>query len=77
MPSLAASPVKADTTAAVMDKLLLKYLQTRGYYVYKGEDGRPPFAAEPATPTDDVSLDKYARQLGLTTEACAANHLVR
>ncbi|POM57299.1 Transcription initiation factor TFIID subunit, partial [Phytophthora palmivora] len=77
-------PATADAHASVMDELLLKYLQTRGYHVSKGETHAPQATEEErrrllgdqAARIEDVSIDKYARQLGLTTEACTANHLL-
>ncbi|CAH0480756.1 unnamed protein product [Peronospora belbahrii] len=70
-----------------MDKLLLKYLKTRGYYVLKGEKHHLNNAIEEERQyramgqqieriEQDISIDKYAQQLGLTTEACTANHLL-
>ncbi|KAG7392939.1 Transcription initiation factor TFIID subunit 5 [Phytophthora pseudosyringae] len=78
-------PAKADANASVMDELLLKYLQTRGYHVSKGvaqqhqatPEERRRLLGDQAARIEDVSIDKYARQMGLTTEACTANHLVR
>jgi hypothetical protein len=65
-----------------MDELLLKYLQSRGYHVSKGEtqateEQRRRLLGDHTARIEDASIDKYARQMGLTTEACTANHLVR
>ncbi|KAG1699255.1 hypothetical protein DVH05_014172 [Phytophthora capsici] len=67
-----------------MDELLLKYLRTRGYYVSRTEAQHPHATEEErrrllgneAARIEDASIHKYARQLGLTTEACSANHLL-
>ncbi|KAG7396724.1 Transcription initiation factor TFIID subunit 5 [Phytophthora boehmeriae] len=65
-----------------MDELLLKYLQSRGYHVSKGgnsvesEQERRRLLGDESARTEDASIDRYARQLGLTTEACTANHLL-
>ncbi|KAL4159807.1 hypothetical protein PRNP1_000380 [Phytophthora ramorum] len=78
-------PARSDVNASVMDELLLKYLQSRGYHISKGGAHQLP-GVQPQTTDEerrrllgdpaDASIDKYARQLGLTTEACAANHLL-
>ncbi|KAE8888608.1 hypothetical protein PF005_g5330 [Phytophthora fragariae] len=83
------SPARGDANAAVMDELLLKYLQSRGYHVSKGNahqvSGVPPQATEDerrrllgdhAARIEYASIDTFARQLGLSTEACTANHLL-
>ncbi|OWY98303.1 Transcription initiation factor TFIID subunit [Phytophthora megakarya] len=78
------SSATADANASVMDELLSKYLQTRGYHISKGEAHGPQATEEQrrrllgdqAAQVDDVSIDKYAQQLGLTTEACTANYLL-
>ncbi|KAG6959512.1 hypothetical protein JG688_00010030 [Phytophthora aleatoria] len=77
-------PAKTDVNASVMDELLLKYLQTRGYHISKGETQQPQATEEErrrvlgdqAARIEDASIDKYAQQMGLTTEACTANHLL-
>ncbi|TDH67805.1 hypothetical protein CCR75_004807 [Bremia lactucae] len=76
--------VKNDAMASVMDELLLKYLQTRGYHVSKleayhseaTEDERRRVLGEQAARIENASIDTYAQQMGLTTEACTANHLL-
>ncbi|KAG6592759.1 putative transcription initiation factor TFIID subunit [Phytophthora cinnamomi] len=83
------SPARSDANAAVMDELLLKYLQSRGYHVSRGathqvpgvspqatEEQRRRLLGDHAAQIEDASIDKYARQLGLSTEACTANHLL-
>ncbi|ETL97537.1 hypothetical protein F441_05509 [Phytophthora nicotianae CJ01A1] len=77
-------PAKTDANASVMDELLLKYLQTRGYHISKGETQQPEATEEDrrrllgdqAARIENASIDKYAQQMGLTTEACTANHLL-
>ncbi|KAF4039200.1 WD domain G-beta repeat [Phytophthora infestans] len=75
---------KADANASVMDELLFKYLQTRGYHISRGESQQPQATEEErrrllgdrAARIENASIDKYAQQMGLTTEACTANHLL-
>ncbi|KAI9905289.1 hypothetical protein PsorP6_013523 [Peronosclerospora sorghi] len=77
-------PTMEKRSNCIMDELLLQYLQTRGYHVTKEkrleshgtEDERHGVVGDETTCMDDVSIEKYAHQLGLSTEACTANHLL-
>ncbi|CEG43960.1 transcription initiation factor tfiid [Plasmopara halstedii] len=73
-----------ETNVSVMDELLLKYLQTRGYDISKRdayhhhvtEEERRRILGDQAARIENASIHKYAQQMGLTTEACTANHLL-
>ncbi|CAH0489433.1 unnamed protein product [Peronospora farinosa] len=75
---------RLDVNASVMDELLRKYLETRGYNVTKGEtrqhqvteEERRRLVGEETGQIEDVTLATYAQHLGLTTLACTANHLL-
>lgn len=72
--------------ASATERLLVQFLRARGYQVAAPSDDTgdvvmedPSDVAEAHQPLAATvsSMDQYAQQLGLSTDACAVNHLVR
>jgi hypothetical protein len=57
---------RTDPTNQLMDEILLGYLKKKGYQITKDEQQEQ----------SSITLEKYAQQLGLSTESCTANHIV-